>query len=425
MNQYPLVHPLRLINENPENLLNIVEGQGIYVKDKNGKVYIDGISGLWNVSMGYNHPDINESIISQLKKISFVNLGNNQNPTSVELGYLLLDILPSNFTKVFYTCTGSESIELAIKIAREYFHIIGNSTKKEFAVFDYSYHGTYYGSMSASGLDKHITEAYAPKVEGFYFLKTPYKDYQDNDIYEFFKSKSNSLAGVIIEPIIGSGGIIPLSQNYIDILKRVCEEFDILLIVDEVATGFGRTGKFFGFEHYNISPDIVCMAKGINSGYLPLGAVSITDKIARAFIERNKHVEHLSTQNGNPLACAAGIATIRLLKEPGFIENISEVGQYLLDALKERLYRFPFVTDIRGKGLMVGIEISSSNSTFIDFKYIKEIILEIQKKGLIVYPFYSEPLTAGISLFPPLIVTKKEIDQMVNIISNALRKITI
>ena len=337
----------------------------------------------------------------------------------------LMELLPSDFNKIFYTCTGSESIELAIKLAREYFDLIGKKDKKDFITFDYSYHGTYYASMSASGLDQHITESFGPKVEGFHYAKTPYSDRKIDDLVELLEDKKDRLAGIIVEPIIGSGGIIPLEEGYVQFLKTFCQENDILLIFDEVATGFGRTGKMFAFEHFGVEPDILCMAKGINSGYLPLGAVAIKEKLVHRYVQQHRHVEHQSTQNGNPLACAAGMATIQLLTQPGFLDEVAEKGQYFLNELQEKLQDLPFIGEIRGKGLMVGIEIHSKNSEFIPYEKIRRILSMLEKRGLLAFSFYSEPVTAGISLFPALIITKQEMDRMVSILVHVLRKVRI
>ncbi|MED4071272.1 aspartate aminotransferase family protein [Priestia endophytica] len=422
----PLIHPLHLIDDDSDNFDNIVEGKGIYVKDANGRVYIDGISGLWNVSMGYNHPEINESIIKQLYQIPFVNLGERLNPSSYKLAESLLDVLPKSHKKICYTCTGSESVELAIKIAREYNDLLGNFEKKEFIAFDYSYHGTYYGSMSASGLDKDITQSYSPKVSGFHFLPTPFEREIDRDfIYNFFAERKDKIAAIIIEPIIGSGGIVPIQEDYMNLLMEICEENNILIVVDEVATGFGRTGKLFGFEHYNMTPDIICMAKGINSGYIPMGAVSINEKIVNQYIKSNRHIEHLSTQNGNPLACAAGNATLKIVTQSTFLEDVKIKGEYFIENLRNALQGYNFVSQIRGRGLMIGIEIKGARGTFINYSKINEIIGEIKKKGVLVYSFYSEPFTGGISLFPPLIITKKEIDRIIKVISKVFRQLVV
>ena len=192
-----------------------------------------------------------------------------------------------------------------------------------------------------------------------------------------------------------------------------------------MATGFGRTGKMFAFEHFGVEPDILCMAKGINSGYLPLGAVAIKEKLVHRYVQQHRHVEHQSTQNGNPLACAAGMATIQLLTQPGFLDEVAEKGQYFLNELQEKLQDLPFIGEIRGKGLMVGIEIHSKNSEFIPYEKIRRILSMLEKRGLLAFSFYSEPVTAGISLFPALIITKQEMDRMVSILVHVLRKVRI
>ncbi|WML46156.1 aminotransferase class III-fold pyridoxal phosphate-dependent enzyme [Neobacillus sp. PS3-40] len=430
MRDYPLIHPLNPINKG-EEFVEIVEGNGIYIKDRMGRIYMDGISGLWNVSLGYNHPLINEYILRQLHKIPFVHLGEHQNETSTNLARKLLNLVPTHLNKVLYTCTGSESVELAIKIVRQFYSLSGYPLKKEIAVLDHSYHGTYFGGMSASGIDRELTKDYHPVVSGFHFLHTPYHQENENQIrnYEnqveaFFLNNHERLAAIILEPIVGSGGIIPIPASYLQKVQSLCEVYNVLLVFDEVATGFGRTGKMFAFEHFGITPDILCLSKGINSGYLPLGAVVISEEIFRTYVNSDTHIEHLSTQNGNPLACSAGLATLEVLMKDNFLENVKEKGTYFIERLKEVLHVLPIVSQVRGIGFMTGIELRSYGNEPISASSLNSVMSILKKRGLIAYPFYSPPLTCGLSLFPPLITEKKELDKMIYTLERTLRNFT-
>lgn len=422
---YPHVHPLKPVS-NGFDSPNIVRGEGIYIQDIQGKVYIDGNSGLWNVSLGYSNSKIKEAIINQLDKIPYVNPIQHSNPTTIKFAELLLDVTPDNIVNVVYTCTGSESTELAIKIARKYNQLKSRLHKNKIATLDLSYHGTYYGSMSISGVDREISEEYGPILSGMLFLPTPLnrdsclenKDSIEDQLSTIFEKEGDSIAAIIMEPILGSGGSIPLPIEYVQKIKEYCDQHDILLVIDEVATGFGRTGKMFGFEHYNIEPDVICLSKGINNGYLPLGATLICKKIYRAFTDQNATIEHLSTQNGNPLACAAGIASLQEINDEMLLNHVSKIGEYLRTEIHNTLHKHKNFSEVRGKGLMIGIELVKNTKTYecLNYQEISDLVNIFTQKGLIVYPFLNQPRTTGIQLFPPFILTMEEAHEIVKII---------
>ncbi|WP_042142084.1 daptide-type RiPP biosynthesis aminotransferase [Paucisalibacillus sp. EB02] len=432
---YPYVHPLKPVSYGL-NLPEIIRGEGIYIQDTQGKVYIDGISGLWNVSMGYGNPKIREAIINQLDEIPYVNPIQHSNPTTVRFAELLLELVPENIVNVVYTCTGSESTELAIKIARKYNQLRSRPHKNKIATLDLSYHGTYYGSMSISGVDRVISEDYGPNLTGMLFLPTPVKKYPNKDnsntleeieeeLHNIFNREGQNIAALIMEPVLGSGGSIPLPIEYVQMLKEFCQEHDILLVIDEVATGFGRTGKMFGFEHFNIEPDLICLSKGINNGYLPLGATLISNKIYEAFADQNTQIDHLSTQNGNPLACAAGIGTLQLINDTTLLNHVTNIGEYLRSEIHHTLYDHKNYSEIRGKGLMMGIELVKNKKSYdcLSYENISELVQIFTQKGLIVYPFYNHPRTTGIHLFPPFTLTKEEADEIVMIIKKVFNQV--
>lgn len=421
---HPIVHPHHTVLDGSE-LPNIVDADGIYIKDVLGNVYIDGISGLWNVSLGYNHPKVNQAMHEQIEQVSYVNVGEYQTSSTLELAHKILELLPCSFSKLIYTGSGSESIELSIKLARLYHYLKNSGTKKrDFVTFENSYHGSYYGSMTASGTYKDTFKFYQPVVPGFHFLDCPFKDNETKVLEEtilFLEKNQKKIAGFILEPVIGSGGIIPLSRDYIHAIHKKCEELDILLIFDEVATGFGRTGKMFAMNHYDINPDIACFSKGINSGYLPLAVTVFNRKVTQIFKETNAPINHLSTQNGNPISCAAGIATLGEISDGQIVEEVKKKGEWFKSLLRKRLSRYSLIKDIRGKGLMIGIELGRNHNVF-PYTDLKNLINLFQKKGLIVHGFYSENFTSGISLFPPFITSEKELSKIVNIIESVIKR---
>ncbi|MFB9325004.1 daptide-type RiPP biosynthesis aminotransferase [Paenibacillus aurantiacus] len=431
---YPIVHPLKDVRLG-EEFTAIAAGEGIYVQDTNGRTYIDGISGLWNVSLGYRHPGIRQAVIEQLDRVPYVNPVDGANPTTLAFAERLLQATPDSLTKVAYTCTGSESVELAIKLMRKYFNLRHQPDKNRIVVLDKSYHGTYYGSMSASGIDREISESYGPKVPGFVFHPLPvYGDstpgqispeglaHRMRELEQLFEQESGTLAGIILEPIIGSGGIIPLPDDYLRKVKALCVKHDVLLAFDEVATGVGRTGRMFAFEHSGVVPDILCLSKGINSGYLPLGATLFSEEIYQAFARAGSHIEHLSTQNGNPVACAAGIATLDAVQAPGMLESIERKGALLRQSLESALANSPLLLEVRGKGLMLGVALTSNKATgaLLSAERLSAIVAKLKQRGLLVYPFHTPELTTGFHLFPPFIINEAEMAKMVQIIAKVL-----
>lgn len=432
--QYPMVHPLKDVRLGDE-ITSLAAGEGIYVQDTNGKIYIDGISGLWNVSLGYRHPGIRQAILEQLDALPYVNPVDYSNPVTLQFAEKLLQLTPDNLTKVAFTCTGSESVELAIKLMRKYHHLRHQPQKNVIAVLDKSYHGSYYGSMSASGIDQEISESYGPKVPGFLFHPVPVCRHctpgniagdclsrQLDQLEALFAREGHVMAGFMLEPIIGSGGIIPIPEAYLQRLKELCLEHDVLLAFDEVATGMGRTGKMFAFEYSGVTPDILCLSKGINSGYLPLGATLFSEAIQQAFALAGSHIEHLSTQNGNPVACAAGIATLEALEQPGMLETISARGQLLRSALDQALQGNPLYLEVRGKGLMTGVALRSRHSAeeCLPPELLADIVGKLKRRGLIVYPFHTPGLTSGFHLFPPFIIKEEEVLEIVSIVRKVL-----
>ncbi|MFC4098440.1 daptide-type RiPP biosynthesis aminotransferase [Paenibacillus xanthanilyticus] len=431
---YPIVHPLKDVRLG-EDLTAIAAGEGIYVQDTNGKTYMDGISGLWNVSLGYRHPGIRQAVMEQLDRVPYVNPVDAANPTTLAFAERLLHVTPESLTKVAYTCTGSESVELAIKLMRKFFNLRHQPAKNRIVVLDKSYHGTYYGSMSASGIDREISESYGPKVPGFVFHPVPVCGEgtpgqisaeglaeRMRELEQLFEQEGGTLAGILLEPIIGSGGIIPLPDDYLRQVKALCIKHDVLLAFDEVATGVGRTGRMFAFEHSGVVPDILCLSKGINSGYLPLGATIFSEEIYQAFARAGSHIEHLSTQNGNPIACAAGIATLDAIQAPGMLDAIERKGALLRQDLASALANSPLFLEVRGRGLMLGVALTSNKAagSLLPAERLSAIVAKLKQRGLLVYPFHTPGLTTGFHLFPPFIITEAEMAKMVHIITKVL-----
>lgn len=429
MGEYPIVLPMCIFSYNPDNA-PFSRAEGIMIEDVNGKRYIDAISGLWNVSWGYGNEQINQTIINQIQKLSYCNLIEQPADITVKYAENLLKSFCGEMEKLIYTCSGSESVELAIKLMRKYQMLICKSERKLVGALSLSYHGTTYAAMSVSGIDRDLISDYYPIVDGIKWIDVPVDDYKNVDLWIknincFIETYENELAGIIVEPVIGSGGIIEVPKDVLRHLKMICERNEIVLVFDEVATGFGRTGYLFSCFESEVYPDIICLSKGINNGTIPMGAIAINKKIKEVFLEKSGYVEHFSTQNGNPIACAAAIATLDLLQKDSklFRDSIINKSKYLTDALRSNLKPINVTFDIRCKGLMIGIDLkmAKDNSVVSEFK-LGECRNLCRKKGLLIYSFYTKGINSGFSFFPSFITDEEDIDIIVSKFVSVINK---
>ncbi|MCP4162986.1 MAG: aspartate aminotransferase family protein, partial [Deltaproteobacteria bacterium] len=356
-------------SSNANNSIEIVRGSGVYLYDNMNNQYLDAYSGLWNMHYGYDDEDIKSAIKKQLDILPYINPITLNTPIVGELSRVLCKITDKGISKIVYTCSGSESVEAAIKISRKY-HSLKGSKRNKIAVLEHSYHGNYYGSMSASAYEESFKDGYGPMLEGFVKLSIPFcrccktENISDNcksimldTLEKEINIYKDDLCAIMIEPVVASGGIIPLFKEYIQKIDELCKNNDILLICDEVATGFGRTGNMFCFQKYNISPDLITLSKGINNGYLPLGAVCVAEKIDNEFSSKNEILFHLSTQNGNPICVAAALANIKKMEDNNVLETISNIGDVIEKTLNKEIGSFKTVFEIRRAGLMFAIDL--------------------------------------------------------------------
>ncbi|WP_017754616.1 acetylornithine transaminase [Calidifontibacillus oryziterrae] len=367
--------------------LEIVKAEGTKVYDQNGKEYLDFIAGIAVCNLGHRPQVVQKALEEQLNKVWHVsNLF--QSSLQVEVAKLLTDNSVGDL--VFFCNSGAEANEAAIKVARKH------TQKSKIITFKQSFHGRTFATMSATGQEK-IHTGFGPLLEEFVYL--PY-----NDENELEKAMGDDVAAIMVEVIQGEGGVHPGEYIFLQKCEQLCKKYGALFIVDEVQTGIGRTGKAFAYEHAEISPDVITVAKGLGSGF-PVGAM-----IGKKFLgETFSAGVHGSTFGGNPLAMAAAKATITEIFNSKFLQDVQEKGDYFLDQLTNGLKNIGNVRAIRGKGLLLGIEWSEGAT---------EIITELRTHGLLV-------LTAGpnvIRLLPPLIVTKEEIDIAVNLIKDVLLK---
>lgn len=418
-----IVMPMFPLNQEfPRECLE--SGNGIYVKDINGKRYLDTISGLWNVSFGYNNENIKKAIIEQLEKITFTNLYVAPAKITYDYAHKLLEMLNGDFRKIVYTCSGSEASELSMKICRKYQKLFENN-RYNIAAMNYSYHGTSYGAMSLSGIDKELVKDYYPLVDGIRWMNIGTEQSEDNRcemIEKFFETYHNELAGIILEPVIGSGGVIEIGKKALKIIRDKCNLYNILLVFDEVATGFGRTGKMFAYQHYNVLPDLMCISKTMSNGVVPIGGVMLGDKVCNLFENKGSFIEHFSTQNGNPLGCAVSMVVLDFMNETLF-ESIESKGKYLEDGLKKNIIPNKSKLVIRRKGMMLALDIKNNNDEILSEEFLDAILQKAYRKGVIIHPFYNPEKNSGIMLFPAFITGYEELDVIIEKMSKVLNKL--
>lgn len=434
-----LWHPFTQMREwEKDDPLIIERGDGNYLIDTNGKKYLDGVSSLWVNVHGHRKKEIDNAIKKQIDKISHSTLLGLGNVPSVELAEKLVKIAPKGLTKVFYSDNGSTAVEIALKMAFQYWKQQTGGRKTKFISFTGAYHGDTFGSMSVGEIDVFVKK-YKPLLFPAFKAYYPYcyrcpinKTYPDCKIScikkfeDILKKHHREIAACIIEPIVqGAAGMIVSPPGFLKQVRRLCTKYNILLIADEVATGFGRTGKMFACEHENVTPDFLCLAKGITGGYLPLAATLTTEKVYKAFLgeyTEMKQFFHGHTYTGNPLGCAAAIANLNIFKKEKTIQKLKP-KIILLSELLEDFKTLPHVGDVRRKGLIAGIELvkdkKGKEPYLLEPRIGRKVCMEARKYGLII-----RPLGDTIVIMPPLSITKEEIKKIVKIVYRSIQTAT-
>ncbi|MEK4230191.1 aspartate aminotransferase family protein [Solibacillus sp. FSL H8-0538] len=422
---------------NPHATMIIQKSEGAWITDIDGKRYLDAMSGLWCVNVGYGREEIAKAAYEQLLENSYTPLSVGHIP-AIELSEKISELLGEEYV-VFYSNSGSEANEAAFKIARQYHQQKGHANRYKFISRYRAYHGSSMGALAATGQAQRKIK-YEPLAPGFLHVPPP-DSYRANEDHIKDPTSlpsvqaidnvmtwelSDTIAAVIMEPIITGGGVIMPHEDYLRGVKSVCEKHGALLIVDEVICGFGRTGKPFGFQNYGIQPDIVTMAKGLTSAYMPLSATAVRREIYEAFKGSDEYefFRHVNTFGGSPAACAVALKNIEIMENENLFARSEEMGAILLAELQERLKDHPYVGNIRGKGLLIGIELVSDQKTKepIDVTSVNKVIGLCKEQGLIIGK--NGVTVAGfnnvLTLSPPLIITLEEKDFIVEKFTNAL-----
>ena len=423
-------HPLFQHQRLEETALAVLESaHGTTVVDVEGREYLDAYSALWNVNVGYGRQEIADAVYEQIQKLPYYPHSQINVPATI-LAEQLAACLPGDLNHVYFCNSGSEANETAIKIARQYGRQTYPGENRYKIISRYrGYHGFTYGAMSATGQARR-RKAFEPLVPGFPHAHPPYcyrcpigLDASTcgiacaDDIERIIQGEGpETVIAIIAEPIIGGGGAIVSPDEYLPKLRQICDDYGLLLILDEVITGFGRTGKMFACEHWDVQPDLITLAKGLTSGYLPLGACVASTKVFNAFLgdtDENREFAQVCTYGGHPVACAAGIANLKILQEERLWENAEKVGIHLLSEL-ETLCELPIVGDVRGKGLMIGVELIETDGSHLATAKTNQIVGHLREKGVIVGKIghaVEEPENI-IYIAPPLILTEVEADRI-------------
>lgn len=416
----------------------IEKGEGIYVYDIDGNKYIDAVSSWWVNTLGHSVPRLNKVLYEQANKIEHILLADFTHKPAIELAEMLINLAGEPFSKVFYSDDGSTAVEVAIKMAYQYWYQVGKPEKKYFVSMTDSYHGDTLGSVSVGGIDLY-KEIFNPlvfetlKVDAPYCYRCPCNAKQNNcniecfkQVEDLFKSRSHEIAAIIVEPLVqGAAGMRMYPAEYLTKLRQLCDKYDVLLIDDEVAMAFGRTGRYFAFEHAGIKPDIFCVAKGITAGYIPLAATVASKKVYEAFHDDYSKVKafyHGHSFTGNPLACAIAVETLKIMKEENIVENLKEKSLHLKNSL-DKFKNLKHVGDIRHIGMIGALELVKDKETKEPYHFTERIghkvFLEAMRRGAILRP------TENVIYFiPPLIITTEEIELLTQIAYDSIKTVT-
>ena len=392
----------------------LVEGEGAILWDRHGREYIDGNSSIWTNIHGHNHPVINAAIKSQLDKVAHVSFLGSSNVPAIELAEKLAGCFPrQTLTRTFYSDDGSTAVEVAVKMALQYWQLQGRTEKCRFIAFENAYHGDTTGAASLSGVG-----TFTSRFSAIHF---PVERAANMEAVS--SRNPEQLAGVVIEPLVqGAAGIRLWPPGMLASLRAWCDANDVLLIFDEVLTGFGRTGRLFACEHENVLPDFLCLAKGLTGGYLPLAATLTTDRVFDAFLgeyDELKTFFYGHSYSGNPLGCAAALANLEIFEEENTLEALKEKIALLHELLSD-LRKLGNVAEIRQCGLMAGIEVGRESGGPFPWQDQTgaRVCIAARKYGLL-----TRPILDTILLIPPLCTTRSQLERATEAIQRAIREV--
>jgi len=415
--------------------------EGVYLYDADGREYIDAHGSLWLANVGFGREEVIEAACAQLRKMAYFSMFMGySNAPAIELASKLKELTATEgMGKVFYSDSGSEAVETALKLARQYWRNVGRGNRYKFIARRSAYHGVTFGAMSATGMAAN-RRAFGPLVPGFRHIPEPncYRNAFGDGLSEEEVSEAaaaalrqaiefehpDTVAGFIAEPVQGAGGVIVPPDSYLEKCRAICDEYDILFIADEVITGFGRTGAWFGSRRYGVKPDIMCFAKGLTSGYMPLGATMCTDVIYDAFLGgpgEEKEFRHGNTYSGHAAATATALTNLDIIERENLPGNAATVGAHFLEGL-EGLRKHDIVGDVRGVGLLLRIELVQDTATRQPFPNPGVVGGAVQRRAQelgVVFRNVGDVLTFS----PPLILTEEQADRIVEGLDQAIGEV--
>ena len=434
-----LIHPLQHPSEHQAPKI-WVKGEGSIVTDIEGRTYLDALSGLWNVNIGHGRKELAAAAAAQMEQLAFMPCYTGaSNLPAIELSERLAGLTYPSINRFFFTSGGAESTESSLKTARFYWKAVGRPDKWKVISREWAYHGVTLAAMSATGISAYWP-MFEPRTPGFLHIPSPYP-YYFNRAYEraggagspgiaaanlleeaIRKEGAETIAAFIAEPVQGAGGVIVPQEDYFGRIREICDRYEILFIADEVITGFGRTGKWFALDHWGVEPDLVNFAKGITSGYVPLGGIGVSDRIARAIddVDVQHRFMHAYTYSGHPTTCAVALANLDYMERHDLVARAAETGAYLQARLKE-LEGHPHIGETRGLGMIAAIELVDDRTTRRQFDPSLRIGAKFQAQ-MTERGVWSRINGDRYFLAPPLTTTREEIDRIVEAAHTALAR---
>jgi adenosylmethionine---8-amino-7-oxononanoate aminotransferase len=396
-------------SEEPPLVIDHAEGTNLY--DTDGNAYIDGVSSLWCNVHGHRHPEIDAAVRAQLGRVAHSTLLGLSHEPAIELAERLAAIAPPGLTRVFYSDSGSTAVEVALKMAYQWWAQRGEPERTGFVCLENAYHGDTLGAVSVGGIDT-FHSLYRPLL--FDSWRIPAGDAEQ--LAELLERHGSRIAAVVLEPLVqGAAGMLLQPRGYLLAVRELCDRHGVLMICDEVATGFGRTGRMFACDHEDVSPDLLCVGKGLTGGYLPLAATLTTERIYEGFLGRPEELRtffHGHTYTGNPLACAAGVATLELFEREQTLEGLQPKIELLARTLAHRVAVLPAVAEVRQRGFMVGIELDSTDPAD---RLGHQVTLAARRRGAII-----RPLGDVVVLMPPLAISEADLARLVAITASSI-----
>jgi adenosylmethionine-8-amino-7-oxononanoate aminotransferase len=437
MDQSYLIKPLL-----DKNYPVISHGNGVYLYDVNGKKYLDGSSGAVTASIGHHVQAVIDAMADQASKVSFVYRSQFSSVPAEKLATKLMKIAPGDINWSFFVNSGTEAVETAMKISIQYWQEVGRPDKNQVISRWKSYHGITLGALSLSGHADRRKRFEAlleksPVVEPPYCYRCPFNlEYPGcglkcaEDLERaILEIGAEEVAAFVAEPIIGAAaGAISPPDGYYQRIAEICKKYDIHFIADEVMTGMGRTGKMFAMEHWDVTPDIICVGKGMSAGYSPIAATLVSDSIVESILKGSKVIMSGHTYSANPQSSAVALAVLEYIDKQDLVKNSNHIGKYLRDKLMRLKSAFTFIGDVRGKGLLLGLEMVEDKSTKYPFAQEKAVTTRLvelaQKNGLLIYPASAGIEGVGgdaVIIAPPLSISKEEVDELISILERTLK----